>query len=77
MYKYSVLFTFRAVFKSILAIGFSYYSFMCSCISIISSFENIRTDFKIEIFPIPITYWSGFGILKQDWDGSVSLKIGR
>ena len=53
-------------------------TFMCSCIiSIISSFENIRKDLKIEIFPIPITYWSGFGILKQDWDGSVSLKIGR
>ena len=50
---------------------------MCSCISIISSFGNIRTDFKIWIFPIPIAYWPGFGILKQDRDGSDSLKTGR
>ena len=31
-------------------------------------FENIRTDVKIRIFPILITYWSGFGIFKQNQD---------
>ena len=31
-----------------------------------NSFENIRTDVKIGIFPIPITYWSGFRIFKQN-----------
>ena len=26
----------------------------------------INTDVKIGIFPIPIAYWSGFGIFKQN-----------
>ena len=26
---------------------------------------SIRTSVKIRIFPIPIAYWSGFGIFKQ------------
>ena len=30
------------------------------------SFENIRKDVKIRIFPILITYWSGFRIFKQN-----------
>ena len=31
-----------------------------------NSFENNRTDVKIGIFPVPIAYWSGFGIFKQN-----------
>ena len=78
----------RRVFDFILHfvrfLKFSGYQFLLSILCyvflykyIISSFENIKTDFKIGIFPIPIAYWSGFGILKQDWDGSDSLKTGR
>ena len=31
-----------------------------------NSFKNIRTDVKIRIFAIPIAYFSGFGIFKQN-----------
>ena len=40
---------------------------MFFCIYHKNSFENIKqTDVKIWIFPIPIAYWSGFGIFKQN-----------
>ena len=31
-----------------------------------NSFGKIKTDVKIEIFLIPIAYWSGFGFFKQN-----------
>ena len=31
-----------------------------------NSLESIKTDVKIGIFPIPIAYWSGFGMFKQN-----------
>ena len=53
----SILLTFLAVFKVFwLSVSGKYDSVMCYCISIISSFGNIRTDFKIRFFLISITY---------------------
>ena len=42
-----------------------------------NSFKNIRTDARIRIFPIPIAYWSGFGIFKQNQENpdKVTLKM--
>ena len=37
--------------------------------------ENITTRVEIGIFPIPIAYWSGFGIFKQNRDNPDSLKF--
>ena len=39
--------------------------------------KNIRTDAKIRIFPIPIAYWSGFAIFKQNQENpdKVTLKM--
>ena len=53
----SILLTFLAVFKVFwLSVSGKYDSVMCYCISIISSFGNIRTDFKIRFFLISITH---------------------
>ena len=38
-------------------------------------FENIKTDVKIGIFPILITYWSGFGIFKQNRENPNEIRI--
>ena len=42
-----------------------------------NSLKNIRTDAHIRIFPIPIAYWSGFGIFKQNQENpdKVTLKM--
>ena len=37
-------------------------------VSLTRIYLNIRTDVKIRIFLILITYWSGFGIFKQNQD---------
>ena len=74
----SILLTFLAVFKVFwLSVSGKYDSVMCYCISIISSFGNIRTDFKIRFFLISITYWSGFGILEQSRDGWTVCKMSQ
>ena len=42
-----------------------------------NSFKNIRTDAKIKIFPIPVAYWSGFAIFKQNQENpdKVTMKM--
>ena len=42
-----------------------------------NSFKNIRTDAKIRIFPIPVAYWSGFAIFKQNQENpdKVTMKM--
>ena len=40
-----------------------------------NSFQNIRTDVKIRIFPILIAFWSGFGISKQNWENPNKIMI--
>ena len=37
------------------------------------SVGKIRTDVKNRVFPIPIAYWSGFGIFKQNWENATKL----
>ena len=50
------------------------YSITCSFIIIIRIHLENRTDAKIGIFPIPIVYWSGFGIFKQNWENPNTTK---
>ena len=67
---YFVRFRFR-----ILDIRFSkVYSITCSFIIIIRIHLENRTDAKIGIFPIPIVYWSGFGIFKQNRENPDTTK---
>ena len=40
-----------------------------------NSFENIRTDVKIRIFPIAVTDWLGFGVYKQNQENSNEIKM--
>ena len=35
-----------------------------------NSFEKIKTNVKIGIFPIPIACWSEFRIFKQNWENA-------
>ena len=42
-----------------------------------NSFENIRKDVKISMFPIPITYWSGFRIFKQNQENPEEIGMGE
>ena len=39
--------------------------------------ENITTRVEIWIFPIPIAYWSGFGIFKKNRDNSDEIGMVR
>ena len=41
------------------------------------SFENIRKDVKIRIFPIPIAYWSRFRIFKQNQENPDKIRMVR
>ena len=50
------------------------YSITCSFIIIIRIHLENRTDAKIGIFPIPIVYWSGFGIFKQNRENPDTTK---
>ena len=70
-YKYSITITrFR-----FLDIRFSkVYSITCSFIIISRIHLENRTDAKIGIFPIPIVYWSGFGIFKQSRENPDTTK---
>ena len=63
MYKYSILFYISCGFKSFLDISFSW----------VYSVGKIRTDVKNRVFPIPIAYWSGCGIFKQNWENPTKL----
>ena len=42
-----------------------------------NSLKNIRTDAKFRIFPIPVAYWSGFAIFKQNQENpdKVTMKM--
>ena len=40
-----------------------------------NSFKNIRTDAKIKIFPIPVAYWSGFAIFKQNQENPTTQVV--
>ena len=41
-------------------------------------FEKIRTDVKIRIFLIPIAYWSGFRIFKENQENPAEIgKVGQ
>ena len=40
----------------------------CSCVF-------IKTDVKIGSFPIPIAYWSGFGIFKQNRENPNEIRM--
>ena len=40
-----------------------------------NSFENIKTDIKIRIFPITIADWLGFGVYKQNRENSYEIKM--
>ena len=42
-----------------------------------NSFENIKTDIKIRIFPIAIADWLGFGVYKQNRENSYEIKMVR
>ena len=60
-------FLFCAVFLSFLDINFFKYTLLGVYNEYLkNSFENIRKDVKIRIFPILITYLAGFRIFKQN-----------
>lgn len=42
-----------------------------------NSFGIIRTDFKNRIFLIPVAYWLGFGIFKQNRENSDEIGMVR
>ena len=70
----SILYFVRFRFR-FLDIRFSkVYFITCSFIIIIRIHLENRTDAKIGIFPIPIVYWSGFGIFKQNWENPNTTK---
>ena len=60
-YKYSILFYISGGIFT-----FSGYQFQLSALSFRCSCVFIKTDVKIGFFPIPIAYWSGFGIFEQN-----------
>ena len=59
-------------YLSFLGISFS---LVFLCIYPKNSFDNIKTDVKITIFPIPIAYWSGFRIFKQDQENPDEIRM--
>ena len=50
------------------------YFITCSFIIIIRIHLENKTDAKIGIFPIPIVYWLGFGIFKQNRENPDTTK---
>ena len=47
---------------------------MCSCINIIGThLEKSKQMSKSGFFPIPIAYWSGFGIFRQNGENPTKL----
>ena len=61
-YKYLILFYISSgIFLSV--------SVWCSCVF------TLRTDVKNTIFPIPIAYWSGFRIFKQDRENPDEIRM--
>ena len=48
---------------------------MFLCIYHKNSFDNMKIDVKIRIFPIPVAYWSGFGIFKQDRENPDEIRM--
>ena len=68
-YKYLILFYISS------GIFFISFSLVFLCIYPKNSFDNIKTDLKITIFPIPIAYWSGFRIFKQDRENPDEIRM--
>ena len=68
-YKYLILFYISS------GIFFISFSLVFLCIYPKNSFDNIKTDVKITIFPIPIAYWSGVRIFKQDRENPDEIRM--
>ena len=71
-YKYSILFYISFGFGFWISVSVN--SITCSFIIIIRIHLESWTDAKIGIFPIPIVYWSGFGIFKQNRENPDTTK---
>ena len=68
---------FRSVLKFIIFSKVYVYSITCFFISVIRIHLENRADAKMGIFPIPVVYWSGFGIFKQNASSHVRLDVFR
>ena len=78
-YKFSISLYTSCCFFSLSGYQSSLYTISCFYIVLVlwEFDENDRIDVKIRTFPIPIAYWYGFGIFKQNQGNPKEIRMVR